>query len=186
MNKLRNFVSLEFILLSLYALGAIYFSLLNFNLMALSLSLFCILGTVTLKFLLKKNLFRERMLYFTLQIFLFFSSFLGSSFNFYRIPNYDDFLHIWSGFICTSIAWNVLLYFNKKINFSKYFIAIFLFMFSMGTASIWEITEYLMDTFLGTTCQQGLIDTNIDMIDCLIGSIIMCSYYFKKMIKEYN
>lgn len=181
MKKNINLKNLEGFFKVTYILGVIYFLLFNFNLMALFLSIFCLFSTIGLEFLFRKNVFKEKTLYNTLLVFLFFSSFLGSSFNFYKINHYDDFLHIWSGFICVSIAWNIFILFNKDIKLNNIFVIVFLFMFSMGCASIWEITEYLMDTFLNTNCQQGLIDTNIDMIDCMIGSIIMCTYYFKKL-----
>ncbi|MDL0258489.1 hypothetical protein QQO98_10040, partial [Clostridioides difficile] len=64
---------------------------------------------------------------------------------------------------------------------SKVFLVIFLFMFSMGVASLWEIGEFLMDTFVGTTTQAGgLEDTMIDMVDALIGTIITIPFIVKK------
>lgn len=184
MNTVKSSNYIEILFEFFYIIGIIYFSIFNFTFMGLILSIFCLLGTIVLGYLFRKNIIKEKTLYYTLVVFLFFSSFLGSSFNFYQIPHYDDFLHIWSGFICVAVAWNILLFFCSDMTLNKWFILIFLFMFSMGCASLWEISEFLMDSTIGTTCQQGLLDTNTDMIDCFIGSIIMCLYYLKKLHKN--
>lgn len=181
---MKKIFSLSNILKIIYSMSIVYFLFFNKNIMSLLLSLFCLIGTFILEILYKKHILKEIGIYITLQLFLFFASFLGSSFNFYNIPNYDDFLHIWSGFICVAIAWNILGLFKYTKQLNPLFILIFLFMFSMGVASLWEISEYLMDTFIGTHTQRGLKDTNIDMIDCMIGSIFMCAYYFKKINKK--
>ena len=66
---------------------------------------------------------------------------------------------------------------------NKVFVIIFLFMFTMGVASIWEIMEFSLDNILGTHTQiGGLEDT---MIDALIGAFISIPYFIKKLSDEY-
>lgn len=175
----------------LYLLSFILF-LKNGEMEKLGITLFCLLSTIALY---KINLNNKKLindnLYIVLILFIMISSLLGSCYNFYDINHYDDFLHIWSGLISCSVAYSLLLFFNsnelKYMN--KIFIIIYLFMFSMGVASLWEIIEFLLDTFIGTNMQVGgLKDTVIDMIDALIGSlvmipIIMSSYKKLNLIK---
>ena len=52
----------------------------------------------------------------------------------------------------------------------------------MGFASICEIIEYSLDTIFKMNTQAGgLSDTMQDMIDALIGSVIMIIYYIRKI-----
>ena len=93
-----------------------------------------------------------------LVLFITMSLVFGTCFNFYSINHYDDFLHIWSGLIGCSIAYSMFVFFigieldNKK---KRFFFALYLFMFSMGIASIWELVEFGMDKFLPFNCKPG-------------------------------
>ena len=98
------------------------------------LSLACLVGTFILSIFNKKySVLLNNRLYVILVLFIMFSSLLGSCYRFYDIINhYDDFLHTWSGFISVSVAYSLLISFNrddviKDIN--RYFIAIYLFVF---------------------------------------------------------
>lgn len=176
----------------LYLLSFILF-LKNGEIEKLGITLFCLLSTIALyKINLNNKKLINNNLYIVLILFIMMSSLLGSCYNFYDINHYDDFLHIWSGLISCSVAYSLFLFFNsnelKYMN--KIFIVIYLFMFSMGVASLWEIIEFLLDIFIGTNMQVGgLKDTVIDMIDVLIGSlvmipIIMSSYKKLNLIKS--
>ncbi len=151
-----------------------------------------LVATIVLVYLNKKfdELFNDDII-ITLVIFILFAGLLGSSFKFYdTIKNYDDFLHMCSGLISCSVAYLLFNYFlNLEINSIKrrIFFVIFMFMFSMGVASLWELMEFFIDKFLGLRCQAGgLVDTMMDMFDCLIGSIIIIPYYVKKVTKSYE
>ena len=151
-----------------------------------------LVATIVLVYLNKKfdELFNDDII-ITLVIFILFAGLFGSSFRFYdTIKNYDDFLHMCSGLISCSVAYILFNYFlNLEINTIKrrIFFVIFMFMFSMGVASLWELMEFFIDKFLGLHCQAGgLVDTMIDMFDCLIGSIIIIPYYVKKVTKSYE
>ncbi len=61
-------------------------------------------------------------------------------------------------------------------------LVIFMFMFNMSSARLWEIIEFYVDEFLGMNCQTGgLVDAIMDTLDCLIGTIIMISYYVRQL-----
>ncbi|HBG5013719.1 hypothetical protein I6A93_17150 [Clostridioides difficile] len=182
MNKLLKPITI--LLYIVYILSAVFF-VANKEYGSLGLVAISLVGTFILSFINKQT---ERLLskelYIMLALFIMFSSLLGTCFNFYDINYYDDFLHLWSGIISCIVAFSIIKYFytQREISkMSKVFLVIFLFMFSMGVASLWEIGEFLMDTFVGTTTQVGgLEDTMIDMVDALIGTIITIPFIVKK------
>ena len=151
---------------------------------------FCIVSTLILGIVNKKvNKLLDNSTYINLVIFIMVSSLLGSCFKFYSINHYDDFLHLYSGVLSCNIAYLIIRYFNNEENIkmvNKVFVIIFLFMFTMGVASLWEIMEFSLDNILGTHTQiGGLEDTMIDMIDALIGAIISIPYFIRKLSDEY-
>ena len=151
---------------------------------------FCIVSTLILGIVNKKvNKLLDNSTYINLVIFIMVSSLLGSCFKFYSINHYDDFLHLYSGVLSCNIAYLIIRYFNNEENIkmvNKVFVIIFLFMFTMGVASLWEIMELSLDNILGTHTQiGGLEDTMIDMIDALIGAIISIPYFIRKLSDEY-
>ena len=151
---------------------------------------FCIVSTLILGRVNKKvNKLLDNSIYINLVIFIMVSSLLGSCFKFYSINHYDDFLHLYSGVLSCNVAYLIIRYFNNEENIkmvNKVFIIIFLFMFTMGVASLWEIMEFSLDNILGTHTQiGGLEDTMIDMVDALIGAVISIPYFIRKLSDEY-
>lgn len=152
---------------------------------------FCIVSTLILGIVNKKvNKLLDNSIYINLVIFIMVSSLLGSCFKFYSINHYDDFLHLYSGVLSCNIAYLIIRYFNNEENIkmvNKVFVIIFLFMFTMGVASLWEIMEFSLDNILGTHTQiGGLEDTMIDMVDALIGAIISIPYFIRKMSDKHS
>ena len=151
---------------------------------------FCIVSTLILGIVNKKvNKLLDNSIYINLVIFIMVSSLLGSCFKFHSINHYDDFLHLYSGVLSCNVAYLIIRYFNNEENIkmvNKVFIIIFLFMFTMGVASLWEIMEFSLDNILGTHTQiGGLEDTMIDMVDALIGAVISIPYFIRKLSDEY-
>lgn len=184
--KNKNTTKYVTILLLIIYLGSIAIFVKEKNTMNILIASICTVGTIILYFVHKKyTRLIDNNLYIVSALFVMISSLLGSCYGFYDINHYDDFLHLWSGLITVSIAFSIMTFFHsdndlKKIN--KYFIIIYVFMFSMGVASLWEISEFLIDRFLGMNMQVGgLVDTMIDMIDALVGSIIMLPFIYKKL-----
>ena len=173
----------------LYIISIVWF-LKEKKLFELGIVVFCIVSTFILGIINKKiNKLLDNSIYINLVIFIMVSSLLGSCFKFYSINHYDDFLHLYSGILSCNIAYLIIRYFNNEENIkmvNKIFVIIFLFMFTMGVASIWEIMEFSLDNILGTHTQiGGLNDTIIDMIEALIGSIISIPYFIRKLSNEY-
>ncbi len=186
-----NKKSISYINIILYIIyiGSIGFFAYTKSFGNVGLSLACLVGTFILSIFNKKySVLLNNRLYVILVLFIMFSSLLGSCYRFYDIINhYDDFLHTWSGFISVSVAYSLLISFNrydvvKDIN--RYFIVIYLFGFAIAVAGLWEIMEFSMDTLLRLHTQAGgLTDTMMDMIDGLIGAIIMIPFTMKKIKK---
>lgn len=102
-------------------------------------------------------------------VFCFVSLVLGDGLDFYgRFPWWDSVLHGFSGLILSMVAlWliHVIMAKNDKyIYFNKYFLCLFLVMFSLGMGALWEIMEYLSDSILGTNSQQFMLTTTGSII----------------------
>lgn len=182
----KNTTKYVTILLLIIYLGSIAIFVKDKNTMNILIASICTVGTIILYFVHKKyTRLIDNNLYIVSALFVMISSLLGSCYGFYDINHYDDFLHLWSGLITVSIAFSIMTFFhsdNDLKNINKYFIIIYVFMFSMGVASLWEISEFLIDRFLGMNMQVGgLVDTMIDMIDALVGAIIMLPFIYKKL-----
>jgi len=123
-------------------------------------------------------------------VFIFLTLFLGVLHNFYmRYPIWDSILHLQSGFLL-SIGGFVLIYImngknNKYLHLTPGFIALSSFNFSLALGIVWEIYEYIADTFFGYHMQfGGLTDTMEDMILNTIGALIVSVIGYLWMIKK--
>ncbi len=97
--------------------------------------------------------------------FAFTAMVLGDGLNFYgRYPWWDSLLHLFSGAVLSFIGlWvvHILLSDSDKVVFcNKYFLALFLLMFSLACGAIWEICEYTYDDLFGTNTQQFMATTS--------------------------
>lgn len=189
MKKQNIFSMIHITIYLIYAACIVYFVTVR-NFRAIILSILSLIGIIILIILNKKykHLFGN-LLVNTLIIFIAISILGGTCFDFYRFNHFDDVLHITSGFIGCMAA-RILFYFSQNetdISRKRIFFVIYMFMFSMGIASIWELIEFGLDRFLGFNCQAGgLTDTMFDILDCLIGSIIATIYYYFKIRKAEN
>lgn len=173
-------------LLYLIYIGSLAFFIIKKEYMYIGITLFCLISTIILRMCNKKiNNLVNNNLYVVLVAFILFSSLLGTCYNFYDINHYDDFLHFWSGIIACSVGLSIIDFFNtpKQIrDMSKVFIVIFLLMFGVAVGGFWEIMEFGIDNILGMHTQAGgLNDTMIDMIDGLLGTIVMMPFAMKKI-----
>ena len=99
---------------------------------------------------------------------------------------------------------------DKYIYFNKWFLCLFLVMFSLGLGACWEIIEYTYDSLMGTNTQQfmatttssiftpedeplcghaALRDSMQDLILDLVGALIVAVYGFirhDKLIERYK
>ena len=189
MKKQNIFSIIHITIYLIYASCIVYFVTVR-NFRSIIVSILSLIGIIILIILNKKykHLFGN-VLVNTLIIFIAISILGGTCFDFYRFNHFDDVLHITSGFIGCMVA-RILFYFSQNetdIPRKRIFFVIYMFMFSMGIASIWELIEFGLDRYLGFDCQAGgLTDTMFDILDCLIGSIIATIYYYFKIRKAEN
>jgi len=97
-------------------------------------------------------------------LFCFSSLILGDGMDLYgKLPWWDKLLHAESGILLSMIAlWliHVIMAENDKyIYFNKWFLSLFLVMFSLGLGACWEIMEYSYDSLMGTNTQQFMATT---------------------------
>lgn len=188
--KKQNIFSIIHISIYLIYVACIVYFITVRNFRSIILSILSLIGIIILIILNKKykHLFGN-LLVNTLIIFIAISILGGTCFDFYRFNHFDDVLHITSGFIGCMAA-RILFYFSQNetdIPRKRIFFVIYMFMFSMGIASIWELIEFFLDKYLGFDCQAGgLRDTMFDILDCLIGSVVATIYYYFKIRKAEN
>lgn len=115
--------------------------------------------------------------------FVFSSLFLGEVRDYYtRFWWWDIALHTTSGFLLGIIGFLLVHLLNETksvgLQMKPAFVAFFAFLFALGVGALWEIFEFLMDTFVGTNMQKpmlqdpsGLTDTMVDLIVDAIGAL---------------
>jgi uncharacterized membrane protein YjdF len=155
------------------------------------------------------------MLSTVIVLFCFCALVLGDGLDFYgRFPWWDSVLHGFSGVLLSMIAlWLIHIIMagnDKAIYFNKYFLALFLVMFSLGMGACWEIIEYTYDSISGTNTQQfmasttgslftaediplcghaALSDTMTDLILDLVGALLVAIVGFfrhDKVVERYD
>lgn len=110
--------------------------------------------------------------------FLMFSFFLGNIWSLYQIiPLWDFVLHLFSGFMLSVFGYCFLYMLSgyDKSNVTNYGLAaMFVFLFCVASAGVWEIYEFSGDMLFGLNSQNGsLLDTMTDIIAGTLGSIPM-------------
>lgn len=106
----------------------------------------------------------------------------------YRIPHFDDVLHIFSGIFLGYGGWILLKILtgeelSKKLPNS--FIILYIFCFSLAGAGAWELLEFAGDKWFHFTAQgRDPDDTMFDMIDGMIGGVAAALFISKSRSKE--
>lgn len=185
MKKTNLLKLLNILLYVFYGISVVYFIFIKkYNYAAICAG--CIIGTYILRLGNKKfgYLFND-MLIIMLDLFILFSLVLGTSYGLYKVNHYDDILHIWSGAIGSIVAYIVINVCTKeedRKNIKKVFFFIFIFMFSLAVANLWELLEFGLDVAFEINCQAGgLTDTMIDMLDGLIGTILITPFLIRRL-----
>lgn len=112
-------------------------------------------------------------------IFLFIAYALGYGLDLYnRVYHYDSVVHFIFGIVCSIYAIYVFDYLNRRNN--KNFKSIFIVLFTLALAGLWEIVEFLIDIIFNSNMQRGLTDTMKDIICALISSGIYALIYSYK------
>lgn len=124
-------------------------------------------------------------------LFLYAAIYLGEVRSFYyRIPYWDNILHVSSGFMLGALGFSVINLLNRTdqvpLNLSPGFVALFSFCFAVTVGVVWEVYEFAADGLLGTNMQKfgpetgdpfwgraALMDTMVDLIVDSVGALLM-------------
>ena len=117
-------------------------------------------------------------------LFVIAAQVVGSIFHVYDLVNsYDKFVHFLSGLLSSIFAVTILNNTNIK-NRTTITDIIFIIMFALSIASLWEFFEFISDNLLNGDAQRvaisGVTDTMLDMIAAFTASIIFSITYSYK------
>lgn len=151
----------------------------------------CILPLIMVPFLLDKIkvYHMDEFLVFFYYLLIFLSLVMGGIHKFYyRIGWFDLFVHFISGFF-TSIVAFILLEKNKLINKKyKWFGFLFIILFSVNIAVLWEYIEFFCDKLFNCDTQwvfeSGVNDTMTDMLIATLSGILSSFYYLYYLKKK--
>ena len=198
--KMSNIILI--IITSIISLFYVVNDLMNYNIYD-ELIAFSIVPVMLLPYIIRK-IFKVKInetIIFTYLIFIFFGYFLGSILNWYNtIEHYDKITHLISGIMTSFLALIILISF-KSYNSKKLFNILFIIVFSLAIASLWEMFEFTFDKLFSKDAQHvittGVDDTMLDIVMAFLGTIIFSIIYFveektnykgiiKAFIKELN
>lgn len=131
-------------------------------------------------------------------IFLTASIILGTGFGFYRIPLWDKYLHVFAGYVMSTIGFSIYLngLSDKDVYSKPFLITMFSMSFACLLGILWEIYEFTGDSIFNLNMQRyldyhakpylghlALYDTMGDLISDVIGGIIFM-IAFQYLIKK--
>lgn len=144
----------------------------------------CIFPLIMVPFILDKiKIYHmDEVLIFAYYIFLLLSLVFGSILGCYRSIWWFDLLsHFTSGFLTSVLAYVILDKNNLVNKKNKWFSFMFIIIFSIAIAGIWEFFEFTLDLIIGGDTQHsldtGVNDTMEDMLIATLASIISGFYY---------
>lgn len=122
------------------------------------------------------------VLEFVYLLFVILASLLGSVLGWYQsISWWDLFVHGISGVLTSILALLILKKFSLLNRKNFWFSILFMIVFSLSVASIWEFIEFASDKFTGGDTQwvleTGVDDTMTDMLIAFVGSIVFSLIY---------
>lgn len=128
-------------------------------------------------------------LYYTVLLFIFFASPVGSVLNLYRLWGpYDKIVHFCSGLLLAACGYALAVWLFEKIGVSLKAVMLPVVLITFLTASagagIWEIIEFITDRLAGGGMQRGMVDTVTDMIAGNLGGLLYSGLLYGRMIKD--
>lgn len=108
-------------------------------------------------------------------LFLFASQYLGSIVGLYGNGWWDTFLHLLSGIFLAFLGFDFFSRLDDDIRteIPKRFLFVYIVVFSMAGAALWEMYEFTSDVVLNTTMQgNGNDDTMVDIIAGSLGGLL--------------
>ncbi len=147
-------------------------------------------------------IFKRRLsntIYTFINIFLFFFTFVGVVLLFYGyVPFYDKAMHSLFGYIGCILGLLIVCKLAKYEELNPIFIAIVCFSVSLMCGAVWEIFEYMCDSFLGQNMQGDLLttidgeqirtitDTMRDIICNFVGALVFIIHYILHIKSKKN
>lgn len=113
---------------------------------------------------------------FLITLSLFLHTFMGEGMDFYqKFEIWDQLLHLYGGGVVALLGFVIVytLHYTRKVRLSIPMIGFFTVIFAMGVGGLWEIGEYSVDVLFKKHTQDGLDDTMMDLIDDLIGGLVI-------------
>lgn len=125
-------------------------------------------------------------LFYTVLLFIFFASPVGSVLDLYRLWDpYDKIVHLASGMLLGAAGFALAVWLFEKIGVSAekgiLVIVLITFLASSAGAGIWEIFEFTVDKIAGGGMQRGMVDTLTDMIAGNIGGLFYSAFAYRKI-----
>jgi hypothetical protein len=122
-------------------------------------------------------------------IFIFFAHFLGSVLKLYNLITwYDGVMHLLSGMLVPFAAIVILISFKQYNPKKLWFNIVFIIVFNLAIAALWEFNEFIFDNLFNKDAQRviatGVNDTMKDMIAAFLGSILFCIMYFYEEVTK--
>ncbi len=179
--KIISFITLV-LLNTVCAACAVYCDLETTNLKIIG-SFFAVIlsGLLLLRFPLR--------FYCFMNIFVFFSSSLGSCVNlYYYIDDYDTIIHFFSGIILAEggklLAEKIII--KRELENDILMLSLFALLFSCTCAAVWEIYEYTVDVTLGANMQGTKENTMNDIIAGVSGAFVYLFVNFLTVASKNN
>jgi len=124
----------------------------------------------------------NKNLEFVYLVFVYFAYVLGFVYDYYdKVYFYDALVHSLFGLVASIYALPLLKLLKKYDLKNRIFNVIFIIIFTLAMASVWEIFEFTIDKITGTNdMQRGLNNTMKDIISALLFSILYCFVYIGK------
>lgn len=117
--------------------------------------------------------------------FLVASQCLGSMLGLYSLGWWDTpFLHLLSGALISFLAIDLMGKFTteqSRSEMSAWFIFLYVLSFGVFGGVLWEIYEFSVDQFIGTTTQGGgNFDTMTDLVADTVGALVIAIWFARK------
>jgi len=183
-DKIRVGIYLLYVVLRI-VIGAASFFVSNFLDFALSLlAMFLMFSPLLIRKEFKTNF--PTLIDTLILVYLYLGTYLGSFKSFFEMIWWWDLLmHLLMGINIALISFSIIFRLKEvksHIQLSTPMIAFFSFTISMAAGGIWEIIEYMLDSFFGFGLQKVHPDTMIDLIFVFIGGLIVSAggYFYTK------
>lgn len=143
-----------------------------------------LVAMIILSFFIRKY---NKNLEFVYLLFIFIAYVMGYILDYYnKIYFFDAITHSLFGLVSGIFSLSLLKKFKIYNCSNIFFNTIFIIIFTLAMASVWEIIEFTIDKIFLSNMQRSLNNTMKDIISALLLSIIYCLIYLenRKLIEK--